>query len=35
MARVKPLRDAWVKDLEAKGLPAQAVLDDALKMLSK
>ncbi|BEQ14672.1 TRAP transporter substrate-binding protein [Desulfoferula mesophila] len=35
MARVKPLRDAWVKDLEAKGLPAQAVLDDALKMLNK
>ncbi|MBU4566868.1 MAG: TRAP transporter substrate-binding protein [Desulfarculus sp.] len=33
--RVKPIRDAWVNDLEAKGLPAKAVLADALEMLGK
>ncbi len=35
VARVKPLRDAWVEGLEAKGLPAKAVLADALQMLGK
>lgn len=33
--RITPLREAWVKDLEAKGLPAQKMLDDALNMLGK
>jgi len=27
---VMPIREAWVSDMEAKGLPAQAVLDEAL-----
>jgi TRAP-type C4-dicarboxylate transport system substrate-binding protein len=28
-----PLRDKWVKDMEAKGLPGKAVLDAAIKYI--
>ena len=30
-----PLRDKWVKDMEAKGLPGQAVLDAAIKFIKE
>ena len=30
---VKPLRAQWVKDMSAKGYPAQKVLDEALELL--
>jgi hypothetical protein len=28
-----PLRDKWVKDMEAKGLPGKAVLEAAIKYI--
>jgi len=30
-----PLRGKWVKDMEAKGLPGQAVLDAAIKYINE
>lgn len=30
-----PLRDKWVKDMEAKGLPGQAVLDATIKFIKE
>lgn len=31
----KPAWDKWVKDMEAKGLPGQAVLDEAVRLVEK
>lgn len=35
VATGKPAWDKWVKDMEAKGLPGKAVLDEALRLLEK
>ncbi|OGP69233.1 MAG: C4-dicarboxylate ABC transporter substrate-binding protein [Deltaproteobacteria bacterium RBG_13_47_9] len=34
-ALLKPMTDKYLKDVEAKGLPAKAILDDALKFKEK
>ena len=34
-ATAKPAWDAWVKEMEAKGLPGKAVLEDALALVEK
>ena len=31
----KPAWDKWVKEMEARGLPGQAVLDEALRLVEK
>lgn len=31
----KPAQDKWVKDMEAKGLPGQKMLDEALRLVDK
>jgi hypothetical protein len=31
----KPAWDKWVKDMKAKGLPGQEVLDEAVKLVNK
>lgn len=31
----KPVRDKWVADMEAKGLPGKKVLDEALRLIKK
>ena len=31
----KPAWDEWVKQMEAKGLPGQKVLDEAVKLVEK
>jgi TRAP-type C4-dicarboxylate transport system substrate-binding protein len=31
----KPLRDEWVKNMDAKGMPGQAILDAAVKLTSE
>ena len=33
--RIKPIRDKWVQELEAKNLPARQILEDAVSMLAK
>jgi len=35
VATGKPAWDKWVNDMEAKGLPGRAVLDETLKLLKK
>ena len=34
-ARVMPIWDEWVQEKEAKGLPARAVLDEAVQLIGK
>ena len=34
-ATAKPAWDKWVKDMEAKGYPGKAMLDDALRLVKQ